>query len=90
VKDQPFAGKPVAIQSATGGSLGGGRMQYDWRRAMLFLDAVAFGRPEIFIGNVSQRIDAKTGEITDEATKKFIGQQLAAFAKFIEQHSGKS
>lgn len=87
VEDQPFAGKPVAIQSATGGPLGGGRMQYDWRRSMLFVDAVIFGRPEIFIGNVSQRVDAATGQITDEATKRFIGQQLAAFAKFIEQHA---
>jgi len=87
VKDQPFAGKPVAIQSATGGPLGGGRMQYDWRRSMLFVDAVIFGRPEIFIGNVSQRVDAETGQITDEATKRFIGQQLAAFAKFIEQRA---
>ena len=87
VEDQPFAGKPVAIQSATGGPLGGGRMQYDWRRSMLFVDAVIFGRPEIFIGNVSQRVDAETGQITDEATKRFIGQQLAAFAKFIEQRA---
>src|SRR3974390_2474257 len=38
--NQPFAGKPVAIQSATGGPLGGGRMQYDLRRAMLFLNAM--------------------------------------------------
>jgi chromate reductase, NAD(P)H dehydrogenase (quinone) len=90
VKDQPFLGKPVAIQSASPGPLGGGRVQYDLRRSMLFLDAVTFGRPEIFIGNVSQRIDAKTGQITDEATKKFIGQQLAAFAKFIEQHAAKT
>ncbi len=89
VPNQPFAGKPVAIQSATGGPLGGGRMQYDLRRAMQFLDAVTLGKPEIFIGNCSQKIDAKTGEITDEATKKFIGQQLATFAKFIEQHGGR-
>jgi chromate reductase, NAD(P)H dehydrogenase (quinone) len=88
VPNQPFAGKTVAIQSATGGALGGGRMQYDLRRAMQFLDAVTLGKPEIFIGNCSQKIDAKTGEITDEATKKFIGQQLAAFAKFIKQHGG--
>jgi chromate reductase len=84
VPNQPFAGKPVALQSATNGPLGGGRMQYDLRRCMLFLDAPTFGRPEIFIGNVSQRIDAATGQITDEATKKILGQQLAAFAKFIE------
>ena len=89
VQNQPFAGKPVAIQSATNGPLGGGRMQYDLRRAMLFLDALAFGRPEIFIGNCSQKIDAKTGEITDQQTAGFIRTQLAAFAKFIERHGGK-
>jgi chromate reductase len=89
VQNQPFAGKPVAIQSATNGPLGGGRMQYDLRRCMLFLDVLTFGRPEIFIGNCSQKINADTGEITDEATEKFIGQQLAAFAKFIERHGGK-
>jgi chromate reductase, NAD(P)H dehydrogenase (quinone) len=89
VQNQPFVGKPVAIQSATNGPLGGGRMQYDLRRAMIFLDAMTFGRPEIFIGNCSQKINVDTGEITDEATEKFIGQQLAAFAKFIERHGGK-
>ena len=90
VSNQPFAGKPVALQSATNGPLGGGRMQYDLRRCMLFLDAPTFGRPEIFIGNASQRIDAATGQIIDETTKKLIGQQLAAFAKFIERHGGKT
>src|SRR3984885_3072480 len=68
VPNQPFAGKRGAIQSATGGALGGGRMEYDLRRAIQFLDAVTLGKPEIFIGNCSQKIDAKTGEITDEAT----------------------
>jgi chromate reductase, NAD(P)H dehydrogenase (quinone) len=87
--NQPFVGKPVAIQSATGGPLGGGRMQYDLRRSMLFLDALTFGRPEIFIGNCSQRIDAQTGQITDQQTVGFIRQQLAAFGKFIELHGGK-
>ena len=29
VPNQPFVGKPVALISATGGILGGGRMQYD-------------------------------------------------------------
>jgi chromate reductase, NAD(P)H dehydrogenase (quinone) len=88
--DQPFAGKPVAIQSATAGSLGGGRMQYDLRRAMQFMDAVTLGKPEIFIGNCMQKIDAKTGQITDEPTVGFIRAQLAAFAKFIERHAGKN
>ncbi len=90
VQNQPFAGKPVAIQSATNGPLGGGRMQYDLRRSMIFLDALTFGRPEIFIGNCSQKIDATSGKITDEPTVGFIKQQLAAFAQFIERFGAKS
>jgi chromate reductase, NAD(P)H dehydrogenase (quinone) len=89
VPNQPFTGKPVAIQSASAGPLGGGRMQYSLRQVLLFLNATTFGRPEIFIGNCSTRIDAKTGEITDPQTVELIRQQLAAFAKFVEQHAAK-
>jgi chromate reductase, NAD(P)H dehydrogenase (quinone) len=90
VPNQPFAGKPVALQSAANGTLGGGRMQYDLRRSMLFLDAMTLNKPEIFIGNCSQKIDAKTGQITDQQTVGFIQQQLAAFAKFIERLGAKT
>jgi chromate reductase len=85
VPNQPFAGKPVALQSAANGTLGGGRMQYDLRRAMIFLDARTLNRPEIFIVNCSQKIDAKTGQITDQQTVGFIRQQLEAFARFVER-----
>jgi chromate reductase, NAD(P)H dehydrogenase (quinone) len=90
VPNQPFAGKPVALQSAANGTLGGGRMQYDLRRTMIFLDALTLNKPEIFIGNCSQKIDAKTGQITDQQTVGFIRQQLEAFAKFIERFGAKS
>jgi chromate reductase, NAD(P)H dehydrogenase (quinone) len=90
VQNQPFAGKPVALQSAANGALGGGRMQYNLRLAMIFLDAATLNKPEIFIGNASTRIDAKTGQITDQPTVEFIRQQLAAFAKFIEQRQAMS
>jgi chromate reductase, NAD(P)H dehydrogenase (quinone) len=90
VQNQPFAGKPVALQSATGGALGGGRMQYDLRRVMLFLDGMTLNKPEIFIGNCSQKIDAKTGQITDQQTVTLIQQQLIAFAKFIERLAPKN
>ena len=90
VPNQPFAGKPVALQSAANGSLGGGRMQYDLRRSMIFLDAMTLNKPEIFIGNCSQKIDAKTGQITDQQTVGFIQQQLAAFATFIARFGAKS
>ncbi len=88
--NQPFVGKPIALQSASPGPLGGGRVQYDLRRSMVFLDALVLNKPEIFIGGCAQRIDEKTGKITDEATNRFIKQQLAAFAKFITAHGSKS
>jgi chromate reductase, NAD(P)H dehydrogenase (quinone) len=90
VPNQPFAGKPVALQSASPGPLGGGRVQYDLRRAFVFLDALTLNRPEIFVGNCTHRIDARTGQITDAPTKDFIKQQLAAFVKFIAAHGGKA
>jgi chromate reductase len=85
--NQPFAGKPIALQSASPGPLGGGRVQYDMRRSMVFLDAFTLNKPEIFIGGCASKIDEKTGEIKDEATRGLIKQQLAAFASFIAQVS---
>jgi chromate reductase, NAD(P)H dehydrogenase (quinone) len=81
--NQPFAGKPVALLSASPGPLGGGRVQYDIRRSMVFLDAFTLNKPEVFIGNAASKFDEKTGELKDETTRGIIKQQLAAFAAFI-------
>ena len=88
--NQPFAGKPIAIQSASPGPLGGGRVQYELRRTMVFLDALTLNKPEIFVGGCAAKIDEKTGELTDETTRTFVNQQLDAFAKFVARHGGKS
>jgi chromate reductase len=81
--NQPFAGKPVALQSASPGPVGGARVQYDMRKAMAFLDAFVLNKPEIFIGICAAKFDEKSGELKDEATRGFIKQQLAALATFI-------
>jgi chromate reductase, NAD(P)H dehydrogenase (quinone) len=83
--DQPFQEKPVAIQSATGGPLGGARMQYHLRMAMTFLNAFVFGTPEIFVGSAHLKFHDTTLELHDEPTRKIITQQLAAFARFVER-----
>ena len=87
--NQPFAGKPIALQSASPGPLGGGRVQYDMRRAMVFLDAFTLNKPEIFIGNCASKFDEKTGELKDETTRGLIKQQLTALAALIAQLSRK-
>ena len=87
--NQPFANKPVAIQTATQGPLGGARVQYHIRQMLIFLDAVTFGRPEIFIGSVQTKVDAAKGELTDEPSRTIIRQQLEGFAKFITRMGAK-
>jgi chromate reductase len=64
-------------------------VQYDLRKAMVFLDAFVLNKPEIFIGSCAAKIDDKTGELKDETTRNLIKQQLTAFAKFIEQLAAK-
>jgi len=85
MKDQPFKEKPVAIQSASGGPVGGARMQYHMRMALTYLNCFIFGTPEVFVGMAQNKFDEKTLELKDEATRTVIAQQLAAFAKFIER-----
>ena len=85
MKEQPFKDKPVAIQSATGGPLGGARMQYHLRMAMTYLAAHVFGTPEVFVGMAQTKFDEKTLELKDEPTKKAVAAQLEAFAKYAKR-----
>ena len=61
----------------------------DLRRSMVFLDALTLNKPEIFIGNCGQRIDAQSGQITDAPTREFLQKQLVAFAAFIAAHGAR-
>ena len=83
MKEQPFEGKPVAIQSCSQGPLGGARMQYHWRMSMTFLKAFIFGTPEVFVGNAAAKFNKDTLELMDQGTKDAVKAQLTAFAKFI-------
>ncbi len=85
LKEQPFKDKPVALQSASGGQMGGGRMQYHLRMVLTSIDAQVFGKPEIFINFAAKKIDEKTAMLIDEPAKDIVKQQLAAFAKFIKR-----
>jgi chromate reductase len=83
LKDVPFKDKPVALQSASGGQMGGGRMQYHLRMALESIEAQMFLKPEVFVNFAGKKIDEKTLELTDQAARDVIKQQLAAFAKFV-------
>jgi chromate reductase, NAD(P)H dehydrogenase (quinone) len=90
LEPQPFNGKPVAIQSAAPGQLGGARMQYHLRQALASVNAEVFVRPEIFVNLAAQKFAKDTLELTDQPTIDIIKQQLAGFEKFIRRITGKS
>ena len=79
---QPFKNKPVAIISATGGPLGGARNQYELRKILGCFEALVLSRPEIFIGMEQTKFDAEL-KLTDEPTRKILGDQMKAFADHI-------
>jgi chromate reductase, NAD(P)H dehydrogenase (quinone) len=83
--NQPFAGKPTAIQSASPGLFGGARAQYHLRQSLVFLDAAVMNKPEVMVGQIMTKVDAGSGELTDQATRDFIATQLKAFAAFVRR-----
>jgi chromate reductase len=89
LKDVPFTNKPVALQSCSGGLLGGARMQYHLRMTLTTLDAVLFGKPEVFVNFSAKKFDEKTLELTDQSTIDLVKQQLAGFEKLIHRVNGK-
>jgi chromate reductase len=82
-KDVTFKDKPVCIQSAAPGLLGGSRMQYHLRMSMQAIDAQLFGKPEVIVNMAAQKF--ADGQLKDQAALDLIKQQLAAFGKFIER-----
>jgi chromate reductase len=82
-KEVAFKDKPVCIQSAAPGLLGGSRMQYHLRMVLQSVDAQLFGKPEVIVNMAASKF--ADGRLTDQAAIDLIKQQLAAFAKFIER-----
>ena len=83
--NQPFAGKPVALESASPGLFGGLRAQLALRQMFVYLDGRMLNKPEVIIPQVNTKIDAATGELTDPATRGFIADQLKALVEFARR-----
>jgi chromate reductase len=83
--NQPFAGKPIALESSSPSVFGGIRAQLHLRHVFVYLDGRVLNKPEIIIPQVNTKIDAATGELTDPATRGFIADQLKALAAFARR-----
>jgi len=82
-KEVSLKDKPVCIQSAAPGLLGGSRMQYHLRMVLQAVDAQLFGKPEVIVNLAASKF--ADGALKDQAAIDLIKQQLAAFGKFIER-----
>lgn len=72
-----WQGKPSAIMGASIGIFGTARAQYDLRKALVALDMPIVIQPEVMISTAAKLFD-KDGILTDEPTRKLIGQLLVA------------
>jgi chromate reductase len=81
--DTPVAGKPVAIQTASPGAIGGARAQYHLRQILVFMDGRVINKPEVMVGQAASKIDPAAGEVTDQKTREIISLQLKALANAV-------
>lgn len=73
--DNAWAGKTVALLSASISLFGGVRAQYHLRQCFIFLAMEDVKQPEVAIAQAPQRFDAQ-GNLTDETSRKLIAQLL--------------
>jgi chromate reductase len=86
--DSAWEGKPVALMGASVGIFGTARAQYHLRQVFVFLNMHAVNRPEVMIGKAAERFDEQ-GNLTDETTRKLIGQLLQNLAAWTRQLQAK-
>ncbi len=71
----PIAGKVAATLGASPGAHGTVRGQNHLKEVLRGLGAMVVPRPEVYVGGVDKKFD-EAGTLTDEATKKFVGELL--------------
>jgi chromate reductase len=82
--DNAFEGKPVAVMSASIGSLGGARAQYHLRQSFVYLNMYPINRPEVMMPFAQDNVDAD-GNVTNEQTRKLIRELLEALVRWMQR-----
>jgi chromate reductase len=85
--DNAFDGKPVAMMGASIGMLGTARAQYHLRQSFVFLNMHPLNQPEVMVPFVQEKID-QNGKVTDEKTKKKIGELLESLVVWTKKLKG--
>ena len=81
-----LGGKPVAIIGASPGATGTARGQSQLRQAFEFTNSYCMPQPEILVFRAGEKFDS-AGNLTDEATAKYLAAFLVAFAAWVRRFS---
>ena len=86
--DSAWTGKPAAIMGASIGGIATARAQYHLRQMMVFLNMFPINQPEVMIGKAGEKFDEQ-GNLTDEATKKYIRRLLESLVEWTGRNGNK-
>jgi chromate reductase, NAD(P)H dehydrogenase (quinone) len=81
-----WSGKPGGVITASPGAIGGFGSNHHLRQMLVFLNVPAMPQPEAYIGHADKLFDDQ-GKLANEGTAKFLGEFLAAFAKWIDANA---
>lgn len=82
-------GKPAAVVSVTPYQLGGIAANHAVRQALVYINMPAMQQPEAYIANVGDLLDAR-GELKNMKTRRFLGDFMAAFERWIARVAGEA
>jgi chromate reductase len=80
-----WAGKPAAVASVSISALGAFGANHHLRQSLVFLDMPTLQQPEVYIGNVTQLMDA-SGQITSASVRDFCSSFLLAFESMVRRY----
>ena len=81
--DRPLEHKPVAIQSASPGPLGGVRAQEHVRQVLVSMNALVLNKPDVVVTAVVAKVDISVGTVKDQETRMHVSRQLQALADLV-------
>ena len=82
-------GKPGAVVSVSIGNISGFGANHHLRQSLVFVNVPTMPQPEAYIADASGLFD-DSGNLTNESTKQFLKNFMAAFEKWVEANTKKA
>lgn len=84
--ENSWDGKPAGVVSVSIGAISGFGANHHLRQSLVFVNVPTMPQPEAYIGNATELFDDE-GKLTNDSTKEFLKEFMAAFEKWIKKHA---